>query len=158
MPVRPSLASPGALAAHEAVIFPEAELARSAAFILSAAEGGNQYLPALRSQPERFEPNSRERLLAGAMIPSAWYLQAQRFRRHAQQAFKALFAHADVLIAPATPCSATPIGAQTMEINGQPLPDSRQHGDADPAHLLPWPARWSPCRCVRRTVSRLACS
>lgn len=59
----------GALAAHEAVIFPEAELARSAAFILSAAEGGNQYLPALRSQPERFEPNSRERLLAGAMIP-----------------------------------------------------------------------------------------
>ncbi|HHN4454559.1 TPA: AtzE family amidohydrolase [Klebsiella michiganensis] len=112
----------GALAAHEAVIFPEAELARSAAFILSAAEGGNQYLPALRSQPERFEPNSRERLLAGAMIPSAWYLQAQRFRRHAQQAFKALFAHADVLIAPATPCSATLIGAQTMEINGQPLP------------------------------------
>lgn len=61
----------GALAAHEAVIFPEAELARSAAFIISAAEGGNQYLPALRSQPERFEPNSRERLLAGAMIPSA---------------------------------------------------------------------------------------
>ena len=112
----------GALAAHEELIFPEAELARSAAFILSAAEGGNQYLPALRSQPERFEPNSRERLLAGAMIPSAWYLQAQRFRRHAQQAFKALFAHADVLIAPATPCSATPIGAQTMEINGQPLP------------------------------------
>ena len=27
-----------------------------------------------------------------------------------------------MLIAPATPCSATPIGAQTMEINGQPLP------------------------------------
>ena len=112
----------GSLAAHEELIFPEAELARSAAFIISAAEGGNQYLPALRSQAERFEPNSRERLLAGAMIPSAWYLQAQRFRRHAQQAFKALFAHADVLIAPATPCSATLIGAQNMEINGQPLP------------------------------------
>ena len=111
-----------ALEAHEELIFPEAELARSAAFIISAAEGGNQYLPALRSQPERFEPNSRERLLAGAMIPSAWYLQAQRFRRYAQQAFKGLFAHADVLIAPATPCSATLIGAQTMEINGQPLP------------------------------------
>ena len=111
-----------ALEAHEELMFPEAELARSAAFIISAAEGGNQYLPALRSQPERFEPNSRERLLAGAMIPSAWYLQAQRFRRHAQQAFKTLFSHADVLIAPATPCSATLIGAQTMEINGQPLP------------------------------------
>ncbi|TLV20582.1 AtzE family amidohydrolase [Klebsiella indica] len=111
-----------ALAAHDELNFPEAELARSAAFIISASEGGNQYLPELRRQPERFEPNSRERLLAGAMIPSAWYIQAQRFRRHAQQAFKTLFTHADVLIAPATPCCATPIGAQLMEINGQALP------------------------------------
>ena len=56
------------------------------------------------------------------MIPSAWYLQAQRFRRHARQAMKSLFSQADVLIAPATPCSATPIGAEEMVINGQPLP------------------------------------
>ena len=56
------------------------------------------------------------------MIPSAWYIQAQRFRRHAQQAFRSLFNHADVLIAPATPRSATPIGEQTMVINDQPLP------------------------------------
>ncbi|MFK3704693.1 AtzE family amidohydrolase [Klebsiella sp. NPDC088457] len=111
-----------ALDAREEHLFPEAELARSAAFIISASEGGNQYLPALRREPERFEPNSRERLLAGAMIPSAWYLQAQRFRRHARQAARTLFAHADVLIAPATPCSATVIGEHTMEINGQALP------------------------------------
>lgn len=110
------------LDARDTLEFPLAELSRSAAFILSASEGGNHYLPALRSQPERFEPNSRERLLAGAMIPSAWYVQAQRFRRHAQQAFRTLFRHADVLIAPATPCSATLIGEQTMTINGQPLP------------------------------------
>ncbi|WP_312210566.1 AtzE family amidohydrolase [Pseudescherichia sp.] len=111
-----------ALDAREERVFPEAELSRSAAFIISAAEGGNQYLSALRREPERFEPHSRERLLAGAMIPSAWYVQAQRFRRHAQQAFRALFNHADVLIAPATPRSATLIGEQTMMINGQPLP------------------------------------
>ncbi len=48
------------------------------------------------------------------MIPSAWYLQAQRFRRHARQAMKSLFSQADVLIAPATPCSATPIGLQLI--------------------------------------------
>lgn len=111
-----------ALDVQEELIFPEAELARSAAFIISASEGGNQYLPALRREPERFEPNSRERLLAGAMIPASWYIQAQRFRNHARQAFNALFAHAEVLIAPATPCTATPVGAQTMEINGQSLP------------------------------------
>ena len=111
-----------ALDVQDELLFAQAELARSAAFIVSASEGGNQYLPELRRQPDRFEPHSRERLLAGAMIPSAWYIQAQRFRRHAQQTFKTLFAHADVLIAPATPCSATLIGDQTMEINGQALP------------------------------------
>jgi aspartyl-tRNA(Asn)/glutamyl-tRNA(Gln) amidotransferase subunit A len=83
---------------------------------------GNHYLPALRREPARFEPNSRERLLAGAMIPSAWYLQAQRFRRHAREAIKSLFHHVDVLIAPATPCSATLIGQPTMTINGEMLP------------------------------------
>ena len=111
-----------ALGADRELQFPEAELSRSAAFIISASEGGNQYLPALRREPERFEPHSRERLLAGAMIPSAWYLQAQRFRRHAREAMAALFHDAEVLIAPATPCSATLIGQQTMTINGQPLP------------------------------------
>ncbi len=111
-----------ALSADSELQFADAALARSAAFIISASEGGNQYLADLRHSPERFEPHSRERLLAGAMIPSAWYLQAQRFRRHARQAIKSLFSQADVLIAPATPCSATPIGAEEIVINGQPLP------------------------------------
>ncbi len=111
-----------ALDAHEEVQFPEAELARTAAFVLSASEGGNHYLPALQREPQRMDPHSRERLLAGAMIPAAWYVQAQRFRRHARDASRALFAHADVLIAPATPCSATVIGAETMTINGEALP------------------------------------
>lgn len=111
-----------ALEACAEVEFPQAELARSAAFILSAAEGGNQYLPLLRSQPARFEPLSRERLLAGAMLPAAWYVQAQRFRTHFQQQVLPLFEHWDILIAPATPCSATPIGQETMRINGADLP------------------------------------
>lgn len=92
-----------ALDACEEVLLPEAGLARSAAFIITASEGGNHYLPALRHMPERFEPLSRERLLAGAMIPAAWYVQAQRFRRHFQQQVLPLFQHVDVLIAPATP-------------------------------------------------------
>jgi aspartyl-tRNA(Asn)/glutamyl-tRNA(Gln) amidotransferase subunit A len=111
-----------ALAATEEVNLPNAEIARSAAFIMTAAEGGNHYLPLLRSQPEQFEPNSRERLLAGAMLPSAWYVQAQRFRRHFQQQVLPLFEQFDVLIAPATPCTATTIGQETIHINGQDLP------------------------------------
>ncbi len=111
-----------ALAARDEVILPEADLARSAAFIITASEGGNHYLPALRTEPERIEPLSRERLLAGAMIPAAWYVQAQRFRRYFQQRVLPLFAQFDVLIAPATPCCATTIGQETISINGVKLP------------------------------------
>jgi len=117
-----------ALGATEEVTLPQAELARSDAFILAAAEGGNHYMPDLRTQPERFEPNSRERLLAGAMLPAAWYVQAQRFRRHFQQQVLPLFDHYDVLIAPATPCTATTIGQETIHINGQDLPTRASMG------------------------------
>ncbi|MBN3175749.1 AtzE family amidohydrolase [Pectobacterium brasiliense] len=111
-----------ALGAQDSLTLTDAALARSAAFILSASEGGNQYLPDLRSQPERFEPLSRERLLAGAMIPAAWYVQAQRFRHYFRQQTLALFEHTDLLIAPATPSSATLIGQETMRINDTDLP------------------------------------
>lgn len=117
-----------ALQANQEVEMPEAELARSAAFIMTASEGGNHYLPALRQMPEQFEPNSRERLLAGAMMPGAWYVQAQRFRRYFQQQVLTLFDHFDVLIAPATPCSAITIGQESIHINGHDLPAKASMG------------------------------
>ena len=117
-----------ALEAQEEIDMPQAELARSAAFIISASEGGNQYLPKLRSIAQQFEPLSRERLLAGAMIPAAWYVQAQRFRHQFQQQVLPLFDHWDILIAPATPCPATLIGQETIHINGQDLPTRASMG------------------------------
>ncbi|CAK9884401.1 MAG: Biuret hydrolase [Candidatus Erwinia impunctatus] len=111
-----------ALNVSDEVTFAEAELARTAAFIITAAEGGNHYLPALRESPELFEPFSRERLLAGAMIPGAWYLQAQRFRQYAREKMLALFNKVDIFIAPATPCPAPKIGQRDIHINGMELP------------------------------------
>ena len=120
---RAAVASVGrALGAEQTRVLPEAELARSAAFLLSAAEGGNHYLPALRTDADSFELNSRERLLAGAMTPSAWYTQAQRFRAWFRDQTLPLFNDIDLLLAPATPCSATAIGANTMRINDTDLP------------------------------------
>lgn len=110
------------LEASAEIEMPQSDLARSAAFIISAAEGGNQYLPALRKSPQRFEPLSRERLIAGAMLPASWYVQAQRFRHHFRQKILPLFEHWDILLAPATPCSATLIGQEIMHINGSDLP------------------------------------
>ena len=81
------------------------------------------------------------------MIPSAWYIQAQRFRTQARQAFKALFAQADVLIAPATPRSATQIGEEIMEINGQPLPVRASMGMlTQPISFLGLPVTTVPLR------------
>lgn len=117
-----------ALEAQEEVEMPQAELARSAAFLITASEGGNQYLPLLRSIPQQFEPLSRERLLAGAMIPAAWYVQAQRFRHQFQQQVLPLFEHWDILIAPSTPCSATLIGQETFRINDTDLPTRASMG------------------------------
>lgn len=117
-----------ALEAQAQLELPQAALARSAAFIITASEGGNQYLPLLRTMPEQFEPLSRERLLAGAMVPATWYVQAQRFRRHLQQQVQPLFKEWDILIAPATPCCATPIGQESIRINGQDLPTRASMG------------------------------
>lgn len=110
------------LEASDEVELPHADLARSAAFIITASEGGNAYLGELRQHPELFEPLSRDRLTAGALLPAAWYLQAQRFRRWFQQAVAEVFSRYDLLLAPATPCVATAIGAESMVINGTSLP------------------------------------
>ena len=81
------------------------------------------------------------------MIPAAWYVQAQRFRRHFQQQVLPLFAGVDVLIAPATPTSATPIGQETMHINGVDLPTRASMGMlAQPISFLGLPVVSVPLR------------
>jgi AtzE family amidohydrolase len=111
-----------ALGAIHEVELPEAHRARAAAFIITASEAGSFYLDDLRNSPEDFEPLSRERLTAGALVPADWYLKAQRFRRWFADAANHVFEDFDLLIAPATPRVATPIGAETMDINGVRLP------------------------------------
>lgn len=111
-----------ALQATEKVSMPEAELARSAAFLLTAAEGEISTCPRCEPALNASSLILANSLLAGAMTPSAWYTQAQRFRAWFRDRTLPLFDHFDLLIAPATPCSATLIGQQTMHINGQEIP------------------------------------
>jgi 1-carboxybiuret hydrolase len=97
---------------------PQADRARAAAFVLTASAAGSLYLPALRTRAADFEPLSRDRLLAGAMIPAAWVHTVQRFRRWYHDRVLALFDTVDAIIAPATPCSAIELGAETMILEG----------------------------------------
>jgi Asp-tRNA(Asn)/Glu-tRNA(Gln) amidotransferase A subunit family amidase len=76
----------------------------------------------LRRRPQDFEPLSRDRFLAGALLPAAWVARAQRVRRLYAQQVARVFERFDILLAAATPCAATPIGAEWIEFNGQRLP------------------------------------
>jgi AtzE family amidohydrolase len=117
-----------ALGATRRIRIPEAARARGAAFIITAAEGGNRHLSDLRARAVDFDPMTRDRFLAGVLIPSAWYLQAQRFRSWYRTQVLQLFEGVDILLAPATPCSATKIGQETMNIAGQSLPTRASMG------------------------------
>jgi amidase/aspartyl-tRNA(Asn)/glutamyl-tRNA(Gln) amidotransferase subunit A len=69
-----------------------------------------------------FDPATRDRLLAGALLPAHWVHRAQRLRGLWRAQALAAFADADILLAPATPCHAQPLGQAMMEIAGQPVP------------------------------------
>jgi len=111
-----------ALAAERRVAIPEAERARAAAFVLTAGTAGSLYLSDLRARPDDFEPLSRDRLLAGALVPAAWIHRAQQFRRWYCAALEAVFDSVDALIAPSTPCPAFALGTETLSFDGMSMP------------------------------------
>ncbi|MGF1521722.1 MAG: AtzE family amidohydrolase [Leptolyngbyaceae cyanobacterium] len=108
-----------ALGVNRTVILPEAARARAAAYLITACEGSQLHLARLQTRLMDFDPATRDRFLAGALIPPSWYLQAQRLRRWFQAQVKALFATVDVLLAPTTPCVAPFLDQATMNIGGE---------------------------------------
>jgi AtzE family amidohydrolase len=98
---------------------PEAHRARAAAYMITATEGANLHLANLRSRPQDFDPATRDRFLAGALIPASWYIQAQRFRQWYRQRVRELFQTVDIILAPTTPCVAPRIDQETMVIGGE---------------------------------------
>ena len=79
------------------------------------------HLPNLRTRPQDFEPLIVDRLMAGALIPAAWYLQAQRVRRWYYRQVMRLFDTVDVILAPATPRPAQKIGQEMFTIRGKEM-------------------------------------
>lgn len=107
-----------ALGARASAAYPEPMRARAAAFLITMTEGGALHLDRLRTRAADYDPDVRERLMAGALLPAAWAQKAQKFRRwHAAQSAK-LFEEIDLLIAPATPCQAPKIGQKNFLLSG----------------------------------------
>jgi 1-carboxybiuret hydrolase len=108
-----------ALEVSATVTIPEPHRARAAAYMITASEGANLHFANLRSRPHDFDPATRDRFLAGALIPSHWYLQAQRFRQWYRDRVREIFQTVDIILAPTTPCVAPKIGQTTMVIAGE---------------------------------------
>ena len=146
-----------ALGAQREIELPDVAAARAAAFLISNAEGGALHLPDLRTRAADFEPLSRDRFLAGALLPAAWIVQAQRLRRAFALAVAAVLREVDVLIAPATPCVAPPIGSEWIEVGGRRLPRGRASA-CSPSRSPSSACRCAPCRCgVAMRRCRSAC-
>lgn len=107
-----------ALGATRRVDLPAVSCARAAAYTITACEGGRRHLENLKSRAGDFDPAARDRLIAGALLPAAWYLQAQKFRAWFREQVLGVFREVDVLLAPATPVSATRLGQHTMQLDG----------------------------------------
>jgi aspartyl-tRNA(Asn)/glutamyl-tRNA(Gln) amidotransferase subunit A len=101
---------------------PQAERARSAAFLITASEGASLHLDRLRSRAKDYDPAVRDRLIAGTMAPASLVVKANKFRRWYREEMLKLFADVDVILAPATPCAAPLIGQQTFMFGDQELP------------------------------------
>ncbi len=112
----------GALGASRSIELPEAHRARAAAFAITMIEGASLHHERLRTRPQDFDPEVRDRLIAGAMLPADWYVKAQTFRRWFRDAVLKLFAEVDLILAPATPVSAPLVEQKTFVLDGTELP------------------------------------
>ena len=110
-----------ALGANREIEIPEAERARAAAYVITASEGEACTSAAadagagFRSRGAR--PADRRRHGAGLAGE-----KAQNFRRWYRGEVLELFAKVDAIVAPATPCTAPPIGQQTFMFGDTELP------------------------------------
>ena len=110
-----------ALNADRTVEFPEAERARAAAYLITMVEGAALHADRLRTRACDFDPDVRDRLIAGAMLPGAWVVKAQKLRRWVRDRVGEIFRDVDVLLAPATPTRAPRIGQKTFMLDGREM-------------------------------------
>jgi aspartyl-tRNA(Asn)/glutamyl-tRNA(Gln) amidotransferase subunit A len=111
-----------ALGANRDIEIPQADRARAAAFVITATEGASLHLDRLRVRAQDYDPDVRDRLIAGAMAPAALVVKAQKFRRWYREQVLKLFTEVDAILAPATPCTAPLIGQKTFMLGDAELP------------------------------------
>ena len=112
----------GALGADRKVTMTGVAEARAAAFCLTAASGAALHLEDLRKRPQDFDPATRDRLFAGALLPASVIDRGRRIRLAFRDQLRAVFENCDVLIAPAAPCAAPRLDQMTLMLCGREVP------------------------------------
>lgn len=100
---------------------PGAAEAWAGSLVVTLVEGSSVHLPRLRERPMDFDPMTRDRFLAGALVPAEIYLAAQRCRRRFRDAALRVFERVDVLVTPAVPFEAPPIGCDALRVAGETM-------------------------------------
>jgi aspartyl-tRNA(Asn)/glutamyl-tRNA(Gln) amidotransferase subunit A len=120
-------------------------------------EATNVHLRWLREQLADYGPDVRARLLAGLLLPPTAYVTGLRARRWFDDGLRKLFESIDLLVAPAMPIVAPPLGEDAVEVRGETLPYRLA--------LIPFNSPWSlaglpaasvPCGFVDRLPVGLA--
>jgi len=107
------------LGAVDEVEIAQAEVARAAAYVITSVEAARERHAELRERIDDFDPNTRSRFLAGALLPADWYVKAQQFRRWYAERLAELFRTWDVVLAPAVPMPAPRFSDETVTIDGR---------------------------------------
>ena len=106
-----------ALSINDSIELTGALEGRSAAYIITNIEGAAFHKPRLETKINDFDPDTRDRFIAGTTLPAHWYIRALQVRQWFHNQVKHCFNHTDVIIAPAVPCTAPKIGQKTLMIN-----------------------------------------
>jgi aspartyl-tRNA(Asn)/glutamyl-tRNA(Gln) amidotransferase subunit A len=87
--------------------------------VITNVEGAALHLDDLRERADDYDPAVRDRLIAGTLLPGIHYVRAQRARHAFRAQLRRVFDSVDLLVAPATPMRAPPIGTQTWRLRGE---------------------------------------
>jgi aspartyl-tRNA(Asn)/glutamyl-tRNA(Gln) amidotransferase subunit A len=107
-------------AAVDEVELPSVGEVAAASFAIVAAEALAYHAEWLRTRPEDYQPDVRERLRMGAFVSGVHYVRAQQVRALVRREVDQALARRDVLVAPATPMAATRLGDNQVQLGDGP--------------------------------------
>jgi aspartyl-tRNA(Asn)/glutamyl-tRNA(Gln) amidotransferase subunit A len=88
--------------------------------VIVASEALAYHAPWMRSRPQDYQPDVRERLRLGAFVNGAHYVRAQQIRALVAREVDEALARRDVLLAPATPLVAPVLGEREAALGDGP--------------------------------------